>query len=201
MNNWDYIFIYSSVFSPLIPIGIYLTQKHNDRFKVIMLFVFVSFASDLLSIYVVKGSNYLFLHAYGLVEAMLLFLFFYKVLENRRWIPFLAVCYGIYYTINSLLFEMGMFNTIGRSIECLLIIFLCLRLFYQFFHNEEDLFLEKSPLFWITVGLLTYFSGAFLTFVFSRYILVDEPLWILHNISNVLKNTFIAIGLWKMTLK
>ncbi|PWL30232.1 hypothetical protein [uncultured Roseivirga sp.] len=198
MNGWDYIFIYSSTFSPVIPIVIFLSRRYNGLFRIIISFVIASFSSDLISIFLVRGTNYPFLHGYGWVEALILFLFFYYVFDKSRWVIYTALVYSIYYLINSTFIEANTFNTLGRSTECLIIIFLSLRLFYQFFIKEEDIFLEQSPLFWINVGLLTYFSGAFFTFVLSKYILTDEPLWILHNISNILKNILIAIGLWKV---
>lgn len=198
--NWNNILIYLSVFSPLIPLIVILRTGCNGLYWVIISFVLASFSADVISIYIIDGTNYSFLHGYGLVEALILFFFFYKVLNRNNWIPYTALAYSIYYLINSLFIEANTFNTLGRSTECLIMIFLCLRLFYQFFKKEEDIFLEQSPLFWINVGLLTYFSGAFFTFVLSKYILTDEPLWILHNLSNVSKNILIAIGLWKVKL-
>ena len=201
MTDWDYFFVYSSVFSPLIPLSALIKKKYDGAFVLIILFVIASFASDIISVFLINGTNYTFLHGYGLVEALILFLFYYRVLKTKRWVLILAITFVVFYILNSLYFEVGIFNTIGRSVECLAIIFLALWLFYQFFRQEEDIFIERSPLFWINVGLLIYFSGAFFTFVFSKYILTDQPLWILHNVFNVLKNVFLAIGLWKVKVK
>jgi hypothetical protein len=201
MTNWDYFFIYVSVFSPLIPLMFLLKGKYNGSLWIIVLFIVASFLSDLIATFLINCTNYRFLHGYGLIEALLLFWFYYQVLEVKKWIPYLTLAFSMFYLVNSIWFEVGVFNTIGRSVECLIMIFLALNLFYQFFKKEEDIFIEKSPLFWVNIGLLTYFSGAFFTFIFSKYILTDTPFWILHNVSNVLKNMFLAIGLWKVSKK
>ncbi|MGW8122639.1 hypothetical protein ACV07N_08250 [Roseivirga echinicomitans] len=201
MTNWDYFFVYSSVFSPLIPLFLLLKRGYNRSLRIIILFIAASFLTDLTSAFLIRGNNYIFLHGYGLLEALILFWFFNTVIKNQKWIPFLAIAFSVFYLINSIWFEWGVFNTIGRSVECLIMIFLSLRLFYQFFQLEEDIFIDRSPTFWITIGILVYFSGAFFTFTLSKYILTDVPLWVLHNISNVLKNIFLAIGLWKAVKK
>ena len=200
MTNWDYFFVYSSVFSPLIPLLFLLKGRYNGLLRIIILFISLSFLTDLVSVFLF-GNNYTVLHLYGLLEALILFWFFNRVIKNQKWIPFLAIAFSVFYLINSIWFEWGVFNTIGRSVECLIMIFLSLRLFYQFFKLEEDIFIDRSPIFWITIGVLVYFSGAFFTFTLSKYILTDVPFWILHNISNVLKNVFLAIGLWKANKK
>ncbi|WP_339694996.1 hypothetical protein [uncultured Roseivirga sp.] len=200
MTNWDYFFVYSSVFSPLIPLLFLLKGRYNGPLQIIILFISLSFLTDLVSVFLF-GNNYTVLHLYGLLEALILFWFFNSVIKNQKWIPFLALAYSVFYLINSIWFEWGEFNTMGRSVECLIMIFLSLRLFYQFFKLEEDIFIDRSPIFWITIGVLVYFSGAFFTFTLSKYILTDAPLWILHNTSNVLKNVFLAIGLWKVSKK
>lgn len=200
MTNWDYFFVYSSVFSPLIPLLFLLKGKYNGSLRIIILFISLSFLTDLVSVFLF-GNNYTVLHLYGLLEALTLFWFFNTVIKSQKWISFLTLAYSVFYLINSIWFEWGVFNTIGRSVECLIMIFLSLRLFYQFYKLEEDIFIDRSPIFWITIGILVYFSGAFFTFTLSKYILTDAPLWILHNTSNVLKNVFLAIGLWKVSKK
>lgn len=198
MSFWDYFFIYGSVFSPLIPLTALLKRKYDRTLMLIILFVSLSFASDVISVFLINGTNYAFLHGYGLVEALILLMFYHSTLSIKKLVPLLGIAFILFYLLNSIYYEYGGFNTIGRSVECLLIAFLALLLFYKFFKQEEDIFIERSPLFWINVGVLIYFSGAFFTFVFSKYILSDQPLWILHNVSNILKNIFLAIGLWKV---
>jgi hypothetical protein len=197
MSTWDYFFFYGSIFSPLIPIALLFNKKYDGPIR---LLVIVSFTSDIVSAFLIRGNNHIFLAWYGLVEMLILFSFYYKVLNTKKWIPYLTIAFSTFYLVNSFYLVNDAFNSISRSAECLIMIFLILKLFHQFFKQEEDIFIEQSPLFWVNVGLLIYFSGAFFTFIFSEYILDprEVPLWRLHNSANFLKNILIAIGLWKV---
>lgn len=190
--------MYGSVFSPLLPLVV-ITRSLKLYQKVIVVFIITSFSADLLSIYVIRGSNYNFLHLYGLVESLILFWFYSIVLDNsKKWIYPLAMVFSLFYLINSYWYEWDQFNTVGRSAESIIFIFLSLVMFYQFFKKEEDIFLERSPLFWINIAILIYFSGAFFSFILSKIILSPGKLsWVLHNSANMLKNLILAIGLWK----
>lgn len=198
MSIWDYIISYGSVFSPIMPL-VFARKWKNKYLVSITLFVIVSFSADLISLTILYGKvNYSFLILYGLLESLILFWFFHCVLDNgKKWLVYLGIIFSLFYIYDSIWIEPNQFNTIGRSVESLIMIVLSLALFYQFFRKEDDIFLEKSPLFWINIGILIYFSGALFSFVMSSIILSTKLSWIFHNISNILKNIFIAIGLWR----
>ncbi len=198
MNFWDYIITYSSVFSPILPL-LFIVQKEKKKYlKIIIFFFLISFFTDLIATFLIRGSNYNFLHVYGLLETIILIWFYKTVLvKGKKWIVLIGIVFSLFYIYDSIWVELNQFNTIARSVESFIMIVLSLTLFYQFFRNEDDIFLEKSPLFWINIGILIYFSGALFSFVMSSVILSTKLSWIFHNISNVLKNVFIAIGLWR----
>ncbi len=193
-------FKYGSVFSPVIPL-LFAWQKLNRYQVVIVIFIACSFFSDLFSLYIFnpRGGNYHFLQLYGIIEACLLFYFYSLVLKNARTkIIVLLIGYGIFYSIDSFTWEAGTFNSYARVIECLFIVSFSLMLFLQFYKDEDDIFIEKSPLFWFNVALLTYFAGAFFSFILSKYFLPGVFSWKFHNSANMLKNIIMAIGLWKL---
>jgi hypothetical protein len=194
----EYYFIYGSIFSAAIPL-LFAMKKLNRYQTVILLVITVSFLTDLTTWYVIKGRNYLFLHVYGILEALLLLYFYSLVLtKSRMTIYGVAIAYSVFYFLNSMWWEFGAFNTYARSIECLIMIGLSLALFYQFYNEEDDIFIDQSPLFWINIAVLTYFSGAFFSFILSKEILSGPLPWMLHNVCNALKNILFAIGLWKI---
>jgi len=198
MSYWDYIITYGSVFSPVIPL-IFVRRWKTNYLKIITIFIIVSFATDLSFASILRGeTNYVLLQLYGLIETFILVVFYSSVLDiKRKWFVLIGTVFSLFYISDSLWFEADQFNTIGRSVESLIMIVLSLSLFYQFFTKEDDIFLEKSPLLWINIGILIYFSGALFSFVMSSVILSTKLSWIFHNISNILKNVFIAIGLWR----
>lgn len=198
MRTIDYIFWYGSIYSAVIPL-LFAWKKLNRYQRVIVIFICLSFSADLFAKYVIHGRNYLFLHFYGILEALLLMYFYSLVIDkDKRVIGILAVIYTLFYLFNSLYWEWNVFNTYARSLECLIMISLSIVLFYQFYNREEDIFIDRLPLFWMNIAILTYFSGAFFSFILSKEILSGPMPWLLHNASNMLKNILFAIGLWKV---
>lgn len=200
MNFWDYIFIYGSIFSPLIPLLLTPGITFNVATRLIVLFVLLSFTTDTVTFFFIKGNNHHLLQVYGLLEAGILLVFFYKILDNKVLPLVSGLIFFPLYILDVIFLSTESFNTLGRSVECLVMIFLSISQFYQFYKKEEEIFIDRSPLFWFTVAIFIYFSGAFFTFILSSYILQGAPLWIFHNLSNIFKNILIGIGLWKVKM-
>jgi len=59
----------------------------------------------------------------------------------------------------------------------------------------------KQPAFWISTGILFYFSGNLVVFILSNYISNDNHLltvaWGIHAVLMAILNSFIAVGLWQ----
>lgn len=169
--------------------------------------VCLSFGTDIALSFVFFGSiNVKALHLYGFVEALIVVTFYYFVLGERAWVKYLLAGFTICYAVDAFFIEPDQFNAIGSSLEALMIIFLSLRLFYQFFSEEEEIFLDKSPVFWINIAFLVYFSGALFSFILSTDILSQSrdrfyTSWALNNISNFLKNLLLAVGFWRIKWK
>lgn len=121
---------------------------------------------------------------------------YFRILRPGRMLFVLA------FLLNLLFFEgPDKLNAMAFSVCSLLIISICLVFFYKIYSEEKITSLEKSGSFWVAVGLLFYFSGAMYSFLLSADILKGSPdnfynSWILHNISNTLKNILITVGLW-----
>ena len=203
--TWGKVISYISVFSPLIPLILVIGKRPSIYQWIILLFVALSFSADLLSmlyINIVYRNNMTFLHVYGLLEGLVLIWFFSKVIEAPK-IRFLilGIVFSFVYVLNSLHLEYGVFNALGRFLQSTILIILSINLFYQFYKKEEDIILESSPLFWFNAAILVYFSGAFFSFLLAKLITLNAQMWIFHNISNILKNLLIGVGVWKITSK
>ncbi|MEL6274231.1 MAG: hypothetical protein AAFU03_03855 [Bacteroidota bacterium] len=70
----------------------------------------------------------------------------------------------------------------------------------DFTKNEKAVQLEKLPLFWVSAGLLIYFSGSFFIFLAGNYFLPERQtlmaIYGIHSILNILANIFYGIALW-----
>jgi hypothetical protein len=195
----DYVLWYGSVFSPLIPLW-FVRKKLVPYQRTIVLFILASFTTDLVTTFLLKQNNYWLLHIYGFIEAGLLFWFYAQVINRKKLIYGLAFLYLAYYVANSLTWEhVEILNENARAGEAVVMIVLSVLLLHQFYRNEEDIFIDRSPLFWINVAILAYFAGAFFSFKLSNEILLGTHMsWRLHNFSNILKNLLLAIALWRI---
>ena len=204
---WVDFIRYSSVFSALIPLLFFIRRAINLPLKWVLALVAFSFSTDILMGSVLSGvNNVKIFHLYGLIEALIVVMFYYLILGERAWIKYMFLGFFICYAVDAIFIEPDQFNAIGSSIEALMIIFLCLRVFYQFFNQEEETFLDRSPIFWINIAFLVYFSGALFSFILSSDILSQSrgrfySSWVLNNVSNVMKNILLAVGLWRVKWK
>lgn len=203
-----YLIMYGSIASPLLPLMVLqLGDKQlNHTLFIIKVLILLSFATDILMLTTALNGirNSPIVHFYGLMEGVLLIIFFSRLINiGKERTTVLCSLYATLYVINSIIHEnIFIFNSYARTFEALLMLCLCVVAFYNFYTKEEDIFIEKSPEFWIVIGILFYFSGAFFSFLFSTDILSKPPerlySWVLHNISNLLKNILFAIGLWRI---
>jgi hypothetical protein len=201
--------MYLSVMSPLF--GIFIGFKYRKllpyALRYILALMILSFASDavMLSLSKMHIRNLPIAHIYGLLEGVLFLLFFKSELTKHRMLvlSFLSV-FVIFYCIDSLFIEgFFQFNAYSRSLEAFIMIILSVFYFYKIYETEANIYLDKSPEFWIAMGTVTYFSGAFFSFLLSSDILAQSyqsfyGSWILHNIANVAKNILFFVGLWKV---
>jgi len=61
--------------------------------------------------------------------------------------------------------------------------------------------LTRYPMFWISAGVMIYFTPNFLLFVLSNYVLKQPGTdlradWSIHSVSNLLANACYTVGLW-----
>jgi ABC-type bacteriocin/lantibiotic exporter with double-glycine peptidase domain len=93
------------------------------------------------------------------------------------------------------------FNSVQRFAESLLIIGLVLLYFYKVIRELVIVHLEREPLFWVSVGLLLYFSGNVFIFVSSNYVLQHSKslslrLWNIHELLYMVLYGLYAWALW-----
>lgn len=186
---------------PLIP-AILLFKKFTPVYRVLSIHIYVACAAELASYVMSKYRipNLPLLHIYTLIEFSLLYLF-YEFYFNRFfpvWVlRSIAALFLVFSVINSLFIQpVTGFNSYARAAEAFFIILFCLLCFYKL--SQE----QQPAITWINTGLLLYFSGAFILFVLSNYILkfsteLNYHIWAVHAFLSVLMYLFIAIGLWK----
>ena len=198
--------IYFSVFSAIIPIiiGIMALKKTSLAiYWVILILSIVSFTSDsvgLIYFLIVSRSTFWVINIYQITEIILIGYFLYLYLEAKKVVLVITLLFLLYFLYHIFIINFNEFYGTTLAVHALVNILFCLLVFYQFYKSEQEIFIEQSPIFWMNIGLLTYFSGALFSFLLSIDILQigSGYNWHFHNIANILKNILFAIGLWKV---
>lgn len=96
--------------------------------------------------------------------------------------------------------DLWKFNSYISALECLLVILLPLYYFYSIIQELKIKHLEKTPMFWISVATLVYFSTGFFIFLTHNYFVAiganTTNIWTLHSIFNIITNILLAVGIW-----
>jgi hypothetical protein len=148
-----------------------------------------------------------FLHnTVSYLDILFIGFYFYQILEISwsKKIVILLVIFTLILTVWSHLGTGRDFNRLDSfalSVGNLAMIFMSLLFFYQLLNTLEIKNLLTYPHFWICVGILIYFSGAFFTFIFAEYIAFskDEAITQYFQIQAYFlffHRIFLAIGLW-----
>lgn len=148
-------------------------------------------------------NSYPAIHAYSILEIMLLSYLFKYFLKSTTPILIGIILSLIYTSDVFLLNHWHQINALISSITCLIFILFCLIHFYRMYTQYNDLFFDRLPEFWLSMGVLCYFSGSLFSWLLFEYIQAPNSslTWAFHNIANILKNILFAIGLWKARIK
>lgn len=186
-------------------IGIRISQQSEKIFKLFTAITILSFLSDMATITIVNGNNYAFLNIYGFIEFLLIGAAFNQIFNakiiHRSFLTISVLVYLILFIQNP-----HEFNDLGRAIEASYTLVFSLGYFYTIYSKSLNLFIEKSPLFWLVAGLFVYFSGSLFSFLLSSEILDQKIIspeysWTFHNMANIAKNLFFGVGFWLFTRK
>jgi hypothetical protein len=205
----DQLILYGSILSPVLPlvVGVAKRRELSQPFVILITLVAIAFAAELIMVLLAVGgqNNLVVSHVFGLVEGALLISFFHEVLRmpKRRYRYLLTAFILLYISISILFDNILEFNTYSRSFEALLMVVFAILSLHLFYVKEEDIFIEKSPEFWIVIAVLIYFSGGLFSFLLSSDMLSQSPdhfygSWIIHNFSNLVRNILFTIGLWRI---
>ena len=202
-----------SVLSNLLPPGLALIRwQQLDRPQrliggLIGFLILTEIASYVYFAPVVRNNVYLF-HLYTIVEFAVICTAYRTVFSSAALREFLRVivpAFAVMALVNAIWWQparLAAFNSIPRSVEALILIALALLYLRQLLDELVVKRLSRHPMFWVTVGVLFYFSGTFFLFaaikVFDTSLapsLVDR-LWELNYVANIVFNLFLTVALW-----
>jgi len=149
-------------------------------------------------------NNFYIYHFYSVVEFLLLGSLYKKHLDGlikSIYTLVLMIAFVTFALINALFFQsLNEFNSNVTFTECLLLIILSILYFYKLLRDLDHKKLERVPMFWISMSVLTYFSGALILFhVANELIPIPQEervaVWGTHALFNVVHYFLYGVAL------
>lgn len=197
-----------SMYSVALPavIGLALYYRLQQIQKVILLLVLLSVSTEVVAHWVKlqNGNQNLVYYLFTALEYMLLtYIFaqgiqpFFKNVFFKR-----AAIFFLLFVIADMIWISGInqFNSYSTAVEGLIVIFFSLSFFYKTLEELKIEYLEREPVFWISTGVLLYFSSSLFIFLFTNYVQSSNRalfiIWGIHGIFSILLNISYSIALW-----
>lgn len=178
----------------------------------LFLIVFISAIVEIISWVIVNsGENNLpIFHIYTGIEFSLIFVFYMLFYKHYFKLKILYLILPVFYVVTYIDYKVNGLNEMDSfSVTVESTFFIVLSLLSFFFIIRHLIFenILNMPFFWINSGILIYFSGNILLFIFSNSFIKSEittffMLWaIIHSLLNIIYNGLICIGFWKSRIK
>jgi hypothetical protein len=179
------------VISILAGITVYFTRPTPLYLKLFPPFLFLTLISEVLSNWmsIHLGNNTAEYNIY-LIFSFSFYLNFFREIVNSRLVKKIilgVMCAFFLLSIINIAYiqKIGDFNSITYSLGCLLIITMAFYYFFEIFQHPKATKLTREPMFWITSGLLFYFSCCF-PFIGVNNIIKNMPAVLVQNLMSIL---------------
>ncbi len=199
------LFLTISTSSILLPItGGLIAYKKLNRIDTkllcyFILFAFVEFTMAWTSRHNIN--NMPILHIFSMFEYLFLTYLFYSSINDEQYRKMIVITIVLFigFAIFALFYFSGIFefNTETVTFESLLLVLYSLCYFNYLSKQiiKEQLNVFKIPMFWLSIGVLFYFTGNFFLFLFQKQIAEINPqLWSLHSILNIMSNSLFMVS-------
>jgi hypothetical protein len=146
-------------------------------------------------------SNLFIFHFYTPIEFTLWVIFYFLFFKEhfKNYIVFFILL-PLFYIVCFLDYKINGFDSydnLSSSIESIILSIISLYSFWTLMKTRIYKKLWAVPFFYINSGILLYFSGNLLFFVFENIVIKSTLLWELHSLLNILFNILIGIAFWK----
>jgi len=159
---------------------------------------------NLLYVYLNRNNFFIF-RVFTYIEIALITLYYFQFFKSyfkAHLILFVLPAFIVVSAIDYRLNGSESFDNYATSFEAILFSSISL---WSFYYMMKHMIFEnptKEPFFWINSGILLYFGGNLVLFVFNNYLLQNKTaghlaMWAIHSCLNILYNCIIAIGIWK----
>ncbi|HRI22696.1 MAG TPA: hypothetical protein PLA68_17170 [Panacibacter sp.] len=195
------------VFSPLIPIAIYLRKAIRNRWLFILLcycFVYILLAIYANYIPTTGHSNilrYLIIAIFSFIAFSLLIDAFIAKKTFTLISRILIIVIILFSVVNFRRWEdTSAYNSNSSALASIILIIYCIYYFKLQLVQIKNVFIERQPSFWIVAGIFLYCGANFFVFAFYRPLTLQykdfaHSVWYFYDIIILLMNIFFAKGI------
>jgi hypothetical protein len=197
-----------STFIPLVPIifSLFIFKRFTPIQQLLIVWIILAFSADVLAYYAWQTwqNNNPIYHVYAVVEFFLILRIFKlalpKLLTKKRFI-FVYFSFLTFAVINAIAWQSVLiFNSNVTTVTAFMIIVLVLLYFYSLLLKEDLGPLGKMPIFWMSAGMMLYFTTNFILFFLSKNqdfsLEHGYTIWGIHAAVNILSICFYTYALW-----
>ena len=191
----------------LVPIiyGLYRYKTLRFTFKIVWFYLLITALINAASIIIGRvyhTNNSPIIHVYTAIEMLLLIWFYKNLLEiknSKKWYTLLQIAFVLTCIVNAVFFQsIYTYCSYTRSLESIICMLFALNYFAKI--ASADTRVLKDAGFYFNTGIFLYFSGAFMLFVFSNFVVTKLSktdfliIWNIHACLVVLMYIFFTIG-------
>lgn len=204
---------YIGIFIHLLPILVYFIfyNRNNNKFsKTILIYCIYSVINEVArNVSIIsqlipesKLVDILFLSSFTIVEFLFFSYYLYALLKSKKFKLFLLFA-SIFFLVvasinlfNSIISSSTSIDAIPISVSSIILIIASILYLFESIQNPEVIFVYSKQSFWITIGIMIYFSGTFFLFLQYDSLSFEEKdnFWVISIICFVLKNIFFSIS-------
>ena len=208
--NFDWTLIVISSLFVLFPllVGVVRFNVLTPSLKIIFYYIIASTFVEIvawITIYYHQTNHWLS-NISNIIEFAFLSFYFNKIFTDLKlnlYVKYFSVI--ILFVIILLTFidykNINHYNSTAYIITCFVLMTYSMIHFYELLNSLNVPKLSYYSHFWISVGVLLYFSGCFFVNLFSEIVLFGNDkstnqLWLIYHFSLIIYRIFLAIGLW-----
>ena len=202
---------------PLL-VGLFFFRRLNRSQRLLFLLVLASCIVETIASMMTayKFSNNLYVYnSYTIINLNIVFLIYLALFKPRTksvLTGFLILANG-FALLNAIFLQpFNTFNSNTLVLVSVILLIMALSYFYRLMTDVKFHKLERDPLFWLSAGIIMYYSSATVLFIYSNHVIAYDPndpnsellflaSWGLNSIFNLILVTAYTITLWVKALK
>lgn len=181
--------------------GVVLFKSLPITLRILVVFILLVMSMEIITyVMYLNSMNNMNIHRlYTFIEFATFTVIYYRIIKSKRgklFILFGLVFFSLFSILNNFLFEK---NSLLVLVESVVLILFLLMYFMSCMKYDPTPYLENSPYFILSTGLLLYFMGMIFTSLFFDVMELRQVItpWSIHGVLNIMLNICYTIVLWK----